>query len=42
MTTDSTSAFNRRLVPGTTAWSQHAYGRAVDIDPLENPEIHNS
>jgi hypothetical protein len=41
MAADNTSAFNCRLVPGTTTWSQHAYGRAVDIDPLENPEILN-
>lgn len=41
MAADNTSAFNCRLVPGTTTWSQHAYGRAVDIDPLENPEIQN-
>ena len=36
---DNSSAFNCRLVPGTSAWSQHAYGRAVDVNPLENPEI---
>ena len=41
MTADNTSAFNCRLVPGTTTWSQHAFGRAVDIDPLESPEIRN-
>jgi D-alanyl-D-alanine carboxypeptidase len=41
MAADNTSAFNCRLVPGTTTWSQHAYGRAVDLDPLENPEIQN-
>lgn len=39
MAADNTSAFNCRLVPGTATWSQHAYGRAVDVDPLENPEI---
>lgn len=37
MAADNTSAFNCRIVPGTTVWSQHAYGRAVDVDPLENP-----
>ena len=26
-------------MPGTTVWAQHAYGLAVDINPLENPEI---
>ena len=39
MLADNTSAFNCRLVPGTKAWSQHAYGLAVDINPFENPEI---
>jgi hypothetical protein len=39
MAADNTSAFNGRKVPGTEVWSQHAYGRAIDIDPLENPEI---
>jgi hypothetical protein len=33
------SAFNCRLVPGTSVWAQHAYGLAVDINPFENPEI---
>ena len=26
---------------GTAAWSQHAYGLAVDINPFENPEVSN-
>jgi hypothetical protein len=39
MLADNTSAFNCRRVPGTTAWSQHAYGLAVDINPFENPEV---
>ena len=39
MRADDTSAFNGRYVQGTTIWSQHAYGRAVDVDPLENPEV---
>jgi hypothetical protein len=41
MRADNTSAFNCRLVPGTSVWSQHAYGLAVDINPFENPEIQN-
>ena len=36
---DNTSAFNCRYVSGTTTWSQHAYGRAIDIDPVENPYV---
>ena len=39
MRADNTSAFNGRFVEGSTVWSQHAYGRAIDVDPLENPEI---
>jgi hypothetical protein len=41
MRADNTSAFNGRKVPGTGTWSQHAYGRAIDVNPLENPEIAN-
>jgi poly-gamma-glutamate synthesis protein (capsule biosynthesis protein) len=36
---DDTSGFNCRYVGGTHVWSEHAYGRAIDVDPLENPEI---
>lgn len=36
---DNTSAFNCRFVGGTRRWSQHAYGRAIDINPRENPYV---
>lgn len=36
---DNTSAFNCRYVAGTKRWSQHAYGRALDINPIENPYV---
>lgn len=36
---DNTSAFNCRYIGGTKRWSKHAYGRAIDINPLENPYI---
>lgn len=36
---DNTSAFNCREVAGTSSWSEHAYGRAIDLDPLENPSV---
>lgn len=36
---DNTSAFNCRYVDGTTRWSEHAYGRAVDVNPIENPYV---
>jgi poly-gamma-glutamate synthesis protein (capsule biosynthesis protein) len=39
MAADNTSAFNCRRVAGTRSWSEHAYGRAIDINPVENPEI---
>ncbi|MGH2594549.1 MAG: M15 family metallopeptidase [Actinomycetota bacterium] len=38
MEADNTSAFNCRLRAGsTTEWSQHAYGLAIDVNPVENP-----
>jgi hypothetical protein len=36
---DDTSAFNCRYVDGTRRWSEHAYGRAIDINPIENPYV---
>lgn len=39
MAHDNTSAFNCRFVAGTTRWSMHAYGKAVDINPRENPYV---
>lgn len=39
---DNTSAFNCRTVTGTSVWSQHAYGRAIDINPVENPYVNGS
>jgi hypothetical protein len=39
MRADNTSAFNCRRVSGTTRWSEHAYGRAIDINPVENPYV---
>lgn len=39
---DNTSAFNCRYVDGTTRWSEHAYGRAVDVNPIENPYVGSS
>lgn len=36
---DNTSAFNCRPVAGTSRWSLHAYGRAIDINPVENPYV---
>jgi D-alanyl-D-alanine carboxypeptidase len=39
---DVTSAFNCRFVEGTSTWSEHAYGRAIDINPRENPYVAGS
>lgn len=36
---DNTSAFNCRAVTGGSRWSEHAYGRAVDVNPIENPYV---
>jgi D-alanyl-D-alanine carboxypeptidase-like protein len=36
---DNTSAFNCRPATGSTRWSNHAYGRAVDVNPIENPYV---
>ncbi|HZC53826.1 MAG TPA: M15 family metallopeptidase, partial [Mycobacterium sp.] len=42
MEDDNTSAFNCRRVPGSNVWSQHAYGRAIDVNPLLNPCVYAS
>jgi D-alanyl-D-alanine carboxypeptidase len=37
---DNTSAFNCRWRAGQPGvWSQHAYGRAIDVNPRENPYV---
>jgi hypothetical protein len=36
---DNTSAFNCRDATGSSSWSEHAYGLAVDLDPCENPYV---
>lgn len=39
MAANNTSAYNCRTVGGTTSWSQHAYGRALDVNPVQNPYV---
>lgn len=39
MADDNTSAFNCRFVSGTNHWSLHAYGLALDVNPLINPYV---
>ena len=37
---DNTSSFNCRLRTGSSdEWSQHSYGHAIDVNPIENPYI---
>lgn len=42
MEANNTSAFNCRFVAGTTRWSEHAFGRAIDVNPLINPYLQGS
>jgi Bacterial capsule synthesis protein PGA_cap/D-alanyl-D-alanine carboxypeptidase len=39
MAADNSSAYNCRVVAGTSTFSDHAYGAAVDINPVENPYV---
>lgn len=39
MAANNTSAYNCRRVAGTDAWSKHAYGAAIDINPVQNPYV---
>lgn len=39
MANNNTSCFNTRKVQGTDEWSLHAYGLAVDLNPLYNPYV---
>lgn len=38
---DNTSVFNCRRATGSSHWSEHAYGRAIDVNPIENPYVEN-
>ena len=41
MAADNTSGFNCRFAQaaGPRRWSEHAYGRAIDVNPVENPYV---
>ena len=39
MEDNNTSAFNCRTIPGSGHWAKHAYGRAVDLNPVLNPYV---
>jgi hypothetical protein len=43
MAANNTSAFNCRSVTGRPGvWSEHSFGRAVDINPVQNPYVRGS
>ncbi len=42
MAANNSSAFNCRVIEGTSRWSEHAYGMAIDINPLINPWVRGS
>lgn len=42
MEDNNTSAFNCRRIPGSGNWALHAYGRAIDVNPLLNPMVTGS
>jgi hypothetical protein len=42
MEDNNTSAFNCRPMPSGNSWSLHAFGRAIDVNPLVNPYITRS
>jgi len=37
MDANNSSAFNARPITGGKSWSKHAYGVAIDINPVQNP-----
>lgn len=39
MQANNTSAFNGRKIMNTDRWSSHAYGVAIDINPMQNPYL---
>ena len=39
---DNTSAFNCRKATGSSKYSKHSYGKAIDINPIENPYVFRS
>lgn len=42
MDANNSSAFNCRRVAGGASWSEHAYGRAIDLNPVQNPYVSGS
>jgi poly-gamma-glutamate synthesis protein (capsule biosynthesis protein) len=42
MAANNTSSYNCRHVAGRDVWSAHAYGAAIDINPVQNPYVTRS
>ncbi len=42
MAANNSSAFNCRTVAGTDRWSQHSFGAALDLNPIQNPYVTDS
>jgi hypothetical protein len=42
MAANNTSGYNCRRVAGTDSWSAHAYGAAIDVNPVQNPYVTGS
>lgn len=40
MADNNTSSFNFRVIEGTTKLSMHSLGKAVDVNPVQNPVIY--
>jgi poly-gamma-glutamate synthesis protein (capsule biosynthesis protein) len=39
MAANNSSAFNCRTVAGRSTWSEHAFGAAIDLNPVQNPYV---
>jgi poly-gamma-glutamate synthesis protein (capsule biosynthesis protein) len=39
MAANNTSGFNCRRVAGSRSWSAHAFGAAIDLNPVQNPDL---
>ena len=39
MAANNTSGYNCRRVAGSDDWSDHAFGAAIDINPVQNPDL---
>jgi hypothetical protein len=39
MDANNSSGFNCRRIAGSSSWSEHAHGRAIDLNPVQNPYV---